>query len=104
MSAAKAFLILHGKQALNEDVRAAVEHQRAQGWELAVRLTWRDEAANDRVTRPEDFEDMAAVQLYKGQPEPFLGMGGVNQGIDLWLWRASWQGRGREPNSLLDEY
>ena len=40
MSAAKAFLILHGKQALNEDVRAAVEQQRAQGWELAVRLTW----------------------------------------------------------------
>ena len=40
MSAAKAFLILHGKQALNEDVRAAVEQQRAQGWELAVRVTW----------------------------------------------------------------
>ena len=40
MSAGKAFLILHGKQALNEDVRAAVEQQRAQGWELAVRLTW----------------------------------------------------------------
>ncbi|MFO0846675.1 MAG: c-type cytochrome, partial [Gemmataceae bacterium] len=74
------------------------------GKALAVRLTWRDEFANDRVTRPDDFEDMAAVQLYKGQPEPFLGMGGVNQGIDLWLWRASWQGRGREPSSLLDEY
>lgn len=40
MSAAKAFLILHGKQALNEDVRAAVEQRRALGWELAVRLTW----------------------------------------------------------------
>ena len=40
MSAGKAFLILHGKQALNEDVRAAVEQQRAAGWELAVRLTW----------------------------------------------------------------
>ena len=40
MSAGKAFLILHGKQALNEDVRAAVEQQRAQGWELAVRVTW----------------------------------------------------------------
>ena len=40
MSAAKAFLILHGKQALNEDVRAAVEHQRTQGWDLTVRLTW----------------------------------------------------------------
>ena len=40
MSAGKAFLILHGKQALNEDVRAAVEQRRAAGWELAVRLTW----------------------------------------------------------------
>ena len=40
MSAGKAFLILHGKQALNEEVRAAVEQQRAAGWELAVRLTW----------------------------------------------------------------
>jgi len=40
MSAGKAFLILHGKQALNEDVRAAVEQRRAMGWELAVRLTW----------------------------------------------------------------
>jgi lipid kinase YegS len=33
-------LILHGKQALNEAVRAAVEAKREQGWELAVRLTW----------------------------------------------------------------
>jgi lipid kinase YegS len=36
----KALLILHGKQALNEAVRAAVESRREQGWELAVRLTW----------------------------------------------------------------
>ncbi|WP_347901254.1 lipid kinase YegS [Pseudomonas purpurea] len=40
MSERKALLILHGKQALNEDVRAAVESRREQGWELAVRLTW----------------------------------------------------------------
>lgn len=40
MSERKALLILHGKQALNEDVRAAVERKRQQGWELAVRLTW----------------------------------------------------------------
>ncbi|MCU1728654.1 lipid kinase YegS [Pseudomonas sp. 7P_10.2_Bac1] len=40
MSAGKAFLILHGKQAMNEDVRAAVEQQRSRGRELAVRLTW----------------------------------------------------------------
>lgn len=40
MQARKAWLILHGKQALNEEVRAAVEAQREQGWEIAVRLTW----------------------------------------------------------------
>ena len=40
MSAGKACLILHGKQALNEEVRAAVEQQRSMGRELAVRLTW----------------------------------------------------------------
>lgn len=40
MSERRALLILHGKQALNEAVRAAVESKREQGWELAVRLTW----------------------------------------------------------------
>ena len=40
MSERKALLILHGKQALNEAVRAAVEEKREQGWDLAVRLTW----------------------------------------------------------------
>src|SRR3546814_14476940 len=40
MSKGKALLILHGKQALNDDVRAAVMLKRKQGWDLAVRLTW----------------------------------------------------------------
>lgn len=40
MTIPKALLILHGKQALNEDVRAAVQARREQGWELAVRVTW----------------------------------------------------------------
>src|SRR5476651_1274858 len=40
MDERKALLILHGKQALNEDVRAAVEGKRKEGWNLAVRLTW----------------------------------------------------------------
>ncbi len=40
MSERKALLILHGKQSLNEDVRAAVQAQRDAGWELAVRVTW----------------------------------------------------------------
>ncbi|SFH36009.1 lipid kinase YegS [Pseudomonas sp. NFACC45] len=40
MSKGKALLILHGKQALNDEVRAAVMLKRKQGWDLAVRLTW----------------------------------------------------------------
>lgn len=40
MSERKALLILHGKQALNEAVRTAVQRRRDLGWELAVRLTW----------------------------------------------------------------
>ncbi|EXF44482.1 lipid kinase [Pseudomonas sp. BAY1663] len=40
MSDAKALLVLHGKQALNETVREAVRQQRELGWDLAVRVTW----------------------------------------------------------------
>jgi DMSO reductase family type II enzyme heme b subunit len=62
------------------------------GKSLAVRLTWHDPTCNDEAVRPQDFEDMAAVQLFKGSPEPFLGMGAAEKSVDLWLWRAGWRG------------
>ncbi|RWU18324.1 lipid kinase YegS [Pseudomonas alkylphenolica] len=40
MTQRKALLILHGKQAMNEQVRAAVSGMRERGWPLDVRLTW----------------------------------------------------------------
>ncbi|MDH1632246.1 lipid kinase YegS [Pseudomonas mosselii] len=40
MSERKALLILHGKQAGNEEVRAAVAQLRERGWALDVRVTW----------------------------------------------------------------
>ncbi|WP_120996487.1 lipid kinase YegS [Stutzerimonas urumqiensis] len=40
MNDAKAFLVLHGKQACNDEVREAVKAQRELGWDIAVRLTW----------------------------------------------------------------
>ncbi|WP_369990536.1 lipid kinase YegS [Pseudomonas xanthosomatis] len=40
MAERKALLILHGKQATNEEVRAAVGELRERGWQLDVRLTW----------------------------------------------------------------
>ncbi|WP_252090398.1 lipid kinase YegS [Pseudomonas sp. MWU13-3659] len=40
MGERKAMLILHGKQATNDEVRAAVGELRERGWRLDVRLTW----------------------------------------------------------------
>lgn len=36
----KAWLVLHGRQAANEELRAAILAQRKAGWDIAVRLTW----------------------------------------------------------------
>jgi hypothetical protein len=59
---------------------------------LAIRLGWHDSTRNDQAVRPQDFEDMAAIQLFKGSPEPFLGMGAADRSVDVWLWRAGWHG------------
>ena len=40
MGERKALLILHGKQATNDEVRSAVQARRDAGWDLAVRVTW----------------------------------------------------------------
>ncbi|MEB3439751.1 lipid kinase YegS [Pseudomonas sp. A2] len=40
MQGRKAMLVLHGKQAMNEDVRSAVRDLRDSGWVLDVRVTW----------------------------------------------------------------
>ncbi|PSS59159.1 lipid kinase YegS [Pseudomonas sp. BBP2017] len=40
MTQHKTLIILHGKQAMNEQVRAAVAALRGRGWQLDVRLTW----------------------------------------------------------------
>ncbi len=74
------------------------------GTALAIRLSWKDPTRNEQTYRPEDFEDMAAIQLFKGSPEPFLGMGSEAGPLDLWQWRASWQRQVAEGNNLLDDY
>src|SRR5262249_52289473 len=83
------------------DLKVTAVHD---GQTLALRLTWRDTTRNDAVTRPEDFEDMAAVQLFQGSPEPFLGMGSEAAKIDLWQWRAGWQRAVASADSQLDDY
>lgn len=74
------------------------------GLTVAVRLTWSDPARNGRPLREEDFEDMAAVQLFKGTAEPFLGMGAADGPLDLWLWRAGGEEPFEDRDSILDDY
>lgn len=69
------------------DLRVQAIHD---GKTVAVRLSWADATRDDRTVRPQDFEDMAAVQLFRGAVEPFLGMGASDRSVDIWLWRASW--------------
>jgi mono/diheme cytochrome c family protein len=76
------------RQYTEPELQVAALHD---GQTLAVRLTWQDDTRDDRVVRPQDFEDMAALQLFKGTPEPFLGMGATDKAVDVWLWRAGWQ-------------
>jgi hypothetical protein len=74
------------------------------GKTLAIRLTWLDATCNDKIIRTEDFEDMAAVQLFRGKQEPFLGMGLTDSALDLWLWRATWNAKEGWADSKLDDY
>lgn len=61
----KALLILHGKQALNAEVRAAVAARREDGWQLDVRLTW--EAG--------DAQRLVSEALQAGYPTLIAGGG-----------------------------
>lgn len=65
MQERKALLILHGKQALNTEVRAAVQARRKEGWQLDVRVTW--EAG--------DAQRMVREALQAGYPTLIAGGG-----------------------------
>ncbi len=76
------------------------------GKHLAVRLVWNDATRNEQTVRPQDFEDMVALQWFRGEEEPFLGMGALESGcqVESWLWRASWQARLAGPQDVETVY
>ena len=65
MQTRKAMLILHGKQAMNEEVRNAVQGLRECGWQLDVRLTWEGG----------DAERLVQEALAAGYPQLIAGGG-----------------------------
>ena len=91
------------------DLRVQAVHD---GQTLAIRLSWRDETRNTQAIRPQDFTDMAALQLFKGEHEPFLGMGAADGSVDVWLWNGAAQADQEQyadvdtayPNMAVDQY
>lgn len=89
------------------EVRAAHDRET-----LAIRLSWRDPTVDSAAIRTQDFPDMAAVQLFKGKREPFLGMGAAGEPVDVWLWNAAAQADLKEyadvdtahPDMAVDQY
>lgn len=65
MTTPRAMLILHGKQATNEEVRAAVLARREAGWQLDVRVTWEEG----------DAERLVGEALDAGYPTLLAGGG-----------------------------
>jgi hypothetical protein len=75
---------------------------------IALRLSWVDETEDLRALRTEAFEDAVAVELFRGDVEPFLGMGSIDAPIDIWFWDADRQSAGdvedEYPNVAVDIY
>jgi DMSO reductase family type II enzyme heme b subunit len=79
------------------------------GQTIALRLTWSDETADHYSLRSELFKDAAAIQLYRGSAEPFLGMGDRTSPVDLWFWDSDRQESPAaeeqvNPNAVVDVY
>lgn len=78
------------------------------GESIAMRLHWRDEQADLHAARSESFEDAVAIELYRGDAEPFVGMGAMNAAVDVWLWDADRQGspdvEDVNPRLVVDSY
>lgn len=77
------------------------------GRRLALRLSWRDDTPDTGAARHEHFADAAAVQLYRGTQEPFVGMGARDAPTEVWLWSADAPAEpieGTNPRMVVDIY
>jgi mono/diheme cytochrome c family protein len=88
------------------DLRIAAMHD---GKTLSVRMRWRDSTPDWNVARAESFKDSAAMELYRGPQEPFIGMGSAKTPIDVWFWDADRQKvkqppENEYPNTVVDVY
>jgi mono/diheme cytochrome c family protein len=90
----------------NPDLAVQAVHN---GETIAVRLSWNDGTADVHADRSEAFEDAVALEIYRGESEPFLGMGGADSPVDVWFWDADRQSgysapENSHPNAVVDVY
>ncbi len=79
------------------------------GKTIAIRMSWQDKTEDRHSARNESFKDAAALELYRGNEEPFAGMGSKNSTIDVWFWDADHQGdpvpiEDVYPNTVVDRF
>lgn len=79
------------------------------GRSIALRISWSDDEANADDARTESFADAVAVELFRGEAEPFVGMGAGDAPIDVWMWDADRQAgfasiEDKYPNMAVDMY
>lgn len=88
------------------DLRVQAVHD---GKRIALRLSWKDATPDRHSARTEAFKDVAAIELYRGPAEPFIGMGAAAHAVDLWVWDADRETalavtEEQYPNSVVDVY
>jgi mono/diheme cytochrome c family protein len=76
------------------------------GRKLAVLLQWRDELPQTSAIRVQDFQDGATLQFSLTRNYGFLGMGDIQNPVNLWSWKAGWQaeveGRGSDEHTVYN--
>jgi hypothetical protein len=88
------------------DLRVKAVHD---GERIAFHLSWGDQTPDRHSARTEAFKDLAAIELYRGPAEPFLGMGAAAHAVDLWVWDADREtalasADEHYPNAVVDVY
>jgi mono/diheme cytochrome c family protein len=61
------------------------------GRELTLLLQWPDTTHDDRMIRPQDFRDAAAVEFALDADPPFFAMGERGGKVNIWMWKSERQ-------------
>lgn len=84
------------------DANPGLEVQAAHdGKTIAFRISWQDPTPDLQAVQSQAFEDAVALELYRGDVEPFLGMGSRDAPVDVWFWDAD---RQEKRDSIGDFY